>query len=220
VTNFSASGFALVCNALARERIDHLEAFIEPLSSTKPGTRCLLDRQWCQQLASEFQMSAELSGFIPQDFVAIQCTLFEKTTKNNWLVPVHQDLSVPVAQRQALAGWGTWTQKEGTTFVQPPVSLLEQLVAVRLHLDDCSAQDGPLAVVPGSHRQGIISPELGVVLRTSEHTCTASVGDALVFKPLLLHRSSKATGTSRRRVLHLLFGPPTPGDGISWRRAA
>ena len=38
-------------------------------------------------------------------------------------------------------------------------------------------------------------------------TCTALRGDALVLRPLLLHASSKASGTSRRRVLHYVFGP-------------
>jgi hypothetical protein len=35
-------------------------------------------------------------------------------------------------------------------------------------------------------------------------------------RPLALHASSKATGTSRRRVLHIVFGPAEPGYGLQW----
>jgi hypothetical protein len=32
--------------------------------------------------------------------------------------------------------------------------------------------------------------------------------------------SSKATFPGRRRVLHFLFGPPSPGYGLRWRHVA
>src|SRR5690606_31509228 len=41
----------------------------------------------------------------------------------------------------------------GVLYVQPPVKILEQLVAVRLQLDPDAAAAGPLEVVPGSHRE-------------------------------------------------------------------
>ncbi len=31
-----------------------------------------------------------------------------------------------------------WSEKEGSMFVQPPIALLERMVALRLHLDDCT----------------------------------------------------------------------------------
>jgi hypothetical protein len=42
---------------------------------------------------------------------------------------------------------------------------------------------------------------------------------AMLMQPLLLHASSKATGTSRRRVLHFLFGPPALPCGLAWPHA-
>lgn len=84
----------------------------------------------------------------------IQCTYFEKSVSRNWAVPPHQDLSIPVARRLEEAQLGGWSRKEGSVFVQPPVGLLEQLVAVRLHLEACTRADGPLQVLPGSHRSG------------------------------------------------------------------
>ncbi len=105
--------------------------------------------------------------------------------------------------------------------MQPPCSVLTELVAVRVHLDPCSAEDGPLRVIPGSHRLGPTSPESAAVARHTgtEVACTFEQGAALVMRPLLLHSSSKATGTSKRRVLHFLFGPPYLPFGLRWQIA-
>jgi Phytanoyl-CoA dioxygenase (PhyH) len=181
VSTFSADGFTLVRDVLAPRRRDELSNLTLSLSKAKPGTRCLLEHSWCQELAVQMRESEALRLVIPQEFRAIQCTFFEKTLTNNWLVPVHQDLSVPVANRLPLPGWGPWTQKEGTTFVQPPVQVLEELVAVRLHLDPCAANDGPLVVVPRTHGQGVIAPNRAIELRANEQVCTANAGDAVVF---------------------------------------
>jgi ectoine hydroxylase-related dioxygenase (phytanoyl-CoA dioxygenase family) len=126
-----------------------------------------------------------------------------------------------VAARVDAPGWRGWSEKEGSLFVQAPVAVLEQLVAVRLHLDDCSAVDGPLRVLPGSHRLGLLADEEASRLRaqSTEIVCEARQGDALLLRPLLLHASSKANGHSLRRVLHFLFGPPELPQGLRWQHA-
>jgi len=110
--------------------------------------------------------------------------------------------------------------QEDGWYVQPPCGVMEQLVAVRLHLDPCCAEDGPVHVVPGSHLQGVISAQEAVAMRQYEQACLAQVGDVLVMRPLLLHRSSKATGASRRRVLHFLFCPVELPHGLAWPNRA
>ncbi|WP_182990142.1 hypothetical protein [Massilia sp. Se16.2.3] len=37
-------------------------------------------------------------------------------------------------------------------------------------------------------------------------------------RPLVLHASSKASGTSLRRVLHIVFGPPALPYGLRWQQ--
>lgn len=220
MSNFVNDGYRLVRGVLSTQRCDELRALTDALDLEGPGTRRLLARPWCQAFAREVHRQPALRDLLPPSYCALQCTYFEKSSRQNWLVPVHQDLSVPVAAVAEAPGWGPWSSKEGSIFVQPPIKLLEALVAVRMHLDPCAMEDGPLVVVPGTHRQGAINPEDAAALRGHEQVCTANAGDALVFRPLLLHRSSKASGTSRRRVLHLLFGPSSPAPGVEWERAA
>ncbi|MDB5931807.1 MAG: hypothetical protein JWR60_3514 [Polaromonas sp.] len=136
----------------------------------------------------------------------------------NWLVPFHRDLSIPVARRVDAPGFQGWSDKEGMLFAQPPADLLAQVVAVRLHLDDCGPEDGPLRVIPGSHRleDAGLAPDAPAASRAAEVACQAGPGALLVMRPLLLHASSKATGQSRRRVLHFVFGPGQLPHGLQW----
>lgn len=215
-----SQGHVLLHHALEDHRLAEVTALVSSLDWSGPGTRSLLVQPWCRDLSTEIRALPRVGDLIPSSYSAIQCTLFEKSAQNNWLVPIHQDLSVPVKRAVDAPGWGPWSQKEGTPFVQPPLSVLEALVAVRIHLDPCGADDGPLYVVPGTHRQGLVAPEVARALRQHEQVCLACPGDALVFRPLLLHRSSKGTGASGRRVLHLLYAPPLHGTAVEWQRAA
>jgi hypothetical protein len=185
------------------------------------GTRCLLSADWCAALARRLRGHGDLGRLIPPGHVAVQCTYFEKSSARNWLVPLHQDLSIPVAERVDGAGWSGWSDKEGAVFVQASVAVLEQLVAVRLHLDRCGASDGPLRVVQGSHTQGVLAPDAATETRDAlgECVCEAEAGTALVMRPLLLHASSKSQGTGRRRVLHFLYGPRSLPRGLRWQTA-
>ncbi|NRF71463.1 phytanoyl-CoA dioxygenase family protein [Aquincola sp. S2] len=217
---FERDGFVIVPRVLDGSACAELASHIESANSRSGGTRQLLREAWCATLAAALPGQAPLSALIPSGHVAVQCTYFEKHAARNWLVPLHQDLAIPVAERvdgPALRGWST---KEGQLFVLPPAEVLAQLVALRLHVDGCGVEDGPLRVVPGSHRHGIASDEQAAAARGRDVACTLDAGDALVMRPLLLHASSKSTGHHRRRVLHFLFGPRALPHGLRWAHAA
>ncbi len=61
----------------------------------------------------------------------VRSIFFDKTPEANWLVPWHQDLSIAVKQRVDLPGYGPWSTKDGVPHVQPPVEILESMIAVR-----------------------------------------------------------------------------------------
>lgn len=218
--NFEAAGYAVVSAVLDARTCAAISRRIRT-SSISGGTRNLLTKPWCSALVDRLRRHPTLSCIVPVGHVAVQCTYFEKSAFRNWAVSPHQDLSIPVAKRveeNSLRGWST---KEGSLFVQPPAELLAQLVAVRIHLEPCTSRDGPLRVIPRSHRLGrLCESDVLAVRRTAEEvTCPVDTGDALVMRPLLIHASAKATGTSRRRVLHLLLGPRDPGYGLEWQYA-
>jgi Phytanoyl-CoA dioxygenase (PhyH) len=193
------------------DEIDKIEGFIDDGVSGGAGTRRLIGRPWCSRLADQLTRDMRLSEALPTSARAVQCTLFAKSIASNWLVALHQDLSIPVAERVDNPEYQGWSEKEGELFVQPPVSILNDVVAVRLHLDDCDERNGALRVVPGSHRLGRLTTAEATGVRNAQGQVCVQVprGGAMVMKPLLLHASSKALIHNRRRVLHFVFGPGT-----------
>ena len=212
------SGFAAVPGALAVDQCVELVTALDGAGSGQAGSRNLLDVSACQQLAATFKAHTQVGPLLPHGAVAVQCTFFDKSADNNWLVALHQDLSIPIQERVAHPDCSGWSKKEGVLYVQPPVAVLESLVAVRAHLDDCGSANGPLRVVPGSHRHGRLSPEAARALREQRGAfeCIARRGDVLAMRPLLLHSSSKAQAKAPRRVLHFLFGPGALPCGLKW----
>jgi hypothetical protein len=164
---FDDAGFELLPALLDADEPARIAAMLEGRLGV--GERDLLDQAWCADLARRLRVDARVAHALPPTHVAVQCTSFEKSIDRNWLVPVHQDLAIPV-------------------------------------------------VVAGSHRQGRIDDARAIALRNDLGTvaCPLPRGAAMLMRPLLLHASSKATGTSQRRVLHFLFGPPQLPFGLAW----
>lgn len=220
LTGFAADGFEIVrdvfddgeCDAMIKQLVD---------LSLRAGTRRLLDADWCQQVARRVKQHPVIRRQLPANAIAAQCTLFDKSTDRNWRVGWHQDVAIPVRERPEHAECRGWSIKEGVTFCQPADTVLAELVAVRVHLDDSSPENGPLRVAPGSHRQGRLVVSSGSLTKSGadEFVCTAPRGSVLLMRPLLLHASSKAEIDSPRRVLHFLFGPPRLPNGLRWNLA-
>ena len=218
--NFNSQGFAVVPRLIDSASMRTLSQQLD-LVPTSAGSRLLLRLAWCQDLAVRLRSALAKRQLLPPDAVAVQCTLFDKGPSKNWLVSLHQDRSIPVRSKVEGHGLTGWSEKEGDIFVQPPVSVLEQLTAVRLHIDDCPAESGALRVVPGSHLDGILSQAQSDASRATqgELVVPASEADALLMKPLVLHASSKATSGARRRVLHFVYGPRDLPFGLEWQHA-
>ena len=212
---FEQSGFQIFPAMLAPERLQTIAA---ALDANKTSARQMLQLDWCAALAGELRIALVTAGLIASDFVCVQCTYFEKSVAQNWLVALHQDLGIPVKQRVDNATLSGWSEKDGALFVQPPPEVLAQLVALRFHVDECGAEDGALKLIPGSHRLGRVRESDKARLREQLGEVIAAVeqGGAMAMSPLILHASSKATGGSRRRVLHFVFGPPALPYGLEW----
>ena len=215
-------GFVVVPRVLSGCLLSETERQLDTVPVSGAGTRNLLEYGWCRELAVFLRDHAALSQCLDHTFVAVQCTYFDKSPLRNWRVAFHQDLAVPAAQRSDHPDLGRWSKKEGQLFVHAPASLLERLLAVRLHIDPSTASNGALRLVPRSHRQGQLAPEQiqQVRVSTQEITCTADPGDVLLMRPLMLHASSKGLTSARRRVLHFLFAPRSPGYNMQWQFAS
>jgi hypothetical protein len=221
VPTLHEDGYAVASAVLDKEQTASIQREMEGVTVAGAGTRNLLELSWCRELVERIRTHPKIRPSLPSSPVAVQCTFFDKTEDRNWLVAIHQDLSISVKERIENPDLRLWSLKEGAPFVQGPVDLLEQLLAVRVHIDDCGPENGPLRVVPRSHRHGRLDESAARRLRDTkgEMTCAVTCGDALLLRPLILHASSKAKSPHRRRVLHFLFGPEVIGYGLKWAHA-
>jgi len=170
------------------------------------GSVCVRHLRSRSRRFDELCASDALLSLFPVGLRPVRSILFDKTVSENWPVQWHQDLTIAVAQERQIPGYGPWSFKDGSPHVQPPVSLLERMVTIRLHLDDTPATNGALRVIPGSHRDGRISTDsLCDYAKERSVTCECRSGDALLMSPLILHSSRRSVSPARRRVIHFEF---------------
>ena len=195
---------------------------VEALSSldvvrTRAGARHVLHVPAVWQLAMDPRLIGLASFFVGPSPVAFRATLFDKSPTANWLVTWHQDTALPMRAHVPLPHWGPWSTRAGVLYAHAPASALEQVIALRVHLDDSTAANGPLRVLPGTHTHGVLSDDqLSRLAQEVEPVdCLAAAGDVLAMRPLTVHASSKSQTDLPRRVLHIEYASDLQlGPGI------
>lgn len=208
-------GYELIPNVLDPTQIDHLlKTLTTTLTTNKAGTRNLLAIPEIQTLATTPPVKNLAQKHLSPQARCIRAILFDKSPEANWHLPFHQDRAIPVIGRIEDPAWKGWSIKEGVPHVLPPIEILENMLAIRLHLDDCGPDNAPLRIIPGTHKQSFIdSSEADTA---NEVTITCKAGDALLMSPLTLHASARAESPAHRRVIHLEYAAVTLPQGLDW----
>jgi Phytanoyl-CoA dioxygenase (PhyH) len=157
-----------------------------------------------------------LAAALGPAFGLVRVLFFDKPPQQTWALPWHKDLTIAVRDNGLpSAHFARPTRKAGVPHVEAPRAVLDAMLTARVHLDAATAENGPLKVVPGSHRAGKVldldaAPPRAVL---------AGRGDVLLIRPLVAHCSGKSRPdtTRHRRVLHLEFAAsPHLPDGYAW----
>ena len=221
-------GYAIIPHILADSELEELITWSRAFGGFKLARsgatfaiRYILSNPVIQDLARNPAIKDLASNFVGPKCIAVGGTLFDKVAEANWLVPFHQDVTVAAKQRREAAGYGPWSIKGGIPNVQLPAAILENMVTIRIHLDDCSLDDGPLRVLPGTHLTGRLDAVEVHKAKTKsfERVCIVPKGGALIMRPLLLHASSASQSGRPRRVLQLEYAGSDLFHGLEWRFA-
>jgi len=222
--SFEETGFGIVHGAISEELLEDMSAAMDELAregepQADYGARGLLEKsQRMRELAAEPALLDLAKQVLGPHTRAVKGTFFDKNAEANWLVPWHQDLTITVRKQRDTPGYIHWAMKSGLLHVQPPTSVMEGIVALRIHLDGASADNGALRVLPGTHCRGRIpSKKIAELAETIPAvTCEAKRGDVLLMRPLLLHASSVSKAPKHRRVIHLEYAYEDLPDGLEW----
>jgi ectoine hydroxylase-related dioxygenase (phytanoyl-CoA dioxygenase family) len=217
---FNHAGFAVIENVLDEPAVAGLiQSVASAVGPSGYALRNLLETiPEVRALAASKAIRALVEPVLGPAAFPVKGILFDKTPGANWKVAWHQDTMICVRERIETSGFGPWSIKDGVHHVQPLPEVLAGMMTVRMHLDDCGPENGPLRVIAESHEAGLLNAEAIDAWRESHPavTCTVVRGGVLLMRPLTLHASSSADQPGHRRVIHLEYaGLPLP-NGLHW----
>lgn len=230
--NFETDGFFIIKNALDEKAVLNL---IKSLSQIKPsqhtsrktdaiyGVRDLLNLSDSIRKFSQSQTVKQITeNVLGENAEVVRAIYFDKTADANWKVPWHQDLTIAVREKRETEGFSAWTMKADIQHVQPPISILENMLTLRFHLDDADEANGALKVIPESHKKGRLNAGQIKAERQNNAVklCRAEKGDCLLMRPLILHSSSAGTNPKNRRVIHFEFSADKLPNNLEWHEGS
>ncbi|QEL17933.1 phytanoyl-CoA dioxygenase family protein [Limnoglobus roseus] len=213
---FSSADIARMAEQLAAVLRDEAEnsAILAGSSGPAYGARNLL-KLWPAGrtlVVSSPPLAAILRSVVGDAAGVVRGLYFDKPPGHSWALPWHRDYTVAVREHRPSAAFKKPTIKAGVPHLEADVDLLGRMLTVRIHLDAMTHDNGPLRVVPGSHRTTDDLTEDAVTLHCHP-------GDVLLMRPLLLHASGHSLPTTdeHRRIVHLECAPSRElPDGLEW----
>ncbi|MBM3996207.1 MAG: phytanoyl-CoA dioxygenase family protein [Planctomycetes bacterium] len=156
-------------------------------------------------------LQALLCEILGPSFGLVRVLFFDKPPENSWALPWHKDRAIAVRDHRLQSEHFSKPRfRAGVPHVEAPEWLLENMLTLRVHLDDVTEMNGPLKVLPRSHRGDESATPVTILGRR---------GDVLLMRPLLSHASnaSEPGTTQHRRILHFEFsGIEQLPDGFEW----
>lgn len=221
VNDLEGAGYALADLVLADHQCEHIARSLPAVAGGRGGVRNLITHPTVVRLLVHEALGRYLWSVIGRELVAVKATLFDKTAESNWRGQWHQDRAIAVRERMNIPGYGPWSMRSGSLHVEPPAEVLGQMLAVRIHLDLCGAENGPLRVIPGTHLLGKLTESHVSDLVAAHQMVELYVpqGAIVLMRPLLIHSSSAARQAAHRRVLHVEFAPIESISPLQWQTA-
>jgi ectoine hydroxylase-related dioxygenase (phytanoyl-CoA dioxygenase family) len=228
-SELNEAGFAIISPYVSELLINAMSACIpsQPFlnSSVRGGQQVFAIRRLLHTVSAlkpllvEAGIASLAQHYFAEEVKVIRSIYFNKPDGANWIVPWHQDLTVNVVAQHETLGFTGWAEKEGQITAKAPTFMLNRILTVRIHLDDCDAENGALKVIPGSHLKGELRPEqANGNSYYNAVTCAVPKGGVMLMRPLLLHSSARSQGR-QRRVIHLEFCSDNLPLPLQWSEA-
>ncbi len=216
--SFDRQGFQIIPSILKASEIETLKESMTTLSTRNAGSRIRFrEHAFLAKLVRSPRVRSLIEPTLGRKAIAVRALVFDKRPKANWGVRWHQDKTIAVKIKTKAPGYYGWSLKQGVSHVHPPSKIMEEMLALRLHLDEAGPANGGLQVCPGSHTLGCL-PEAEVhnVVNSVGSTATkAHCGDAILMRPLLIHSSTRSQ-VGRRRVIHIEFASAPLPQPLEW----
>ncbi len=187
-------------------------------SGRGPGVRITRDPLLSRLLSKNSTANNVASQILGGGVIPVRALVFDKSARANWSLGWHQDRTIAVAERIDVCGFEVWSRKSGLQHVEPPFQLLQNMITMRIHVDDAGRDNAPLKIAVGSHTLGRLEKErVPLVVKKSEIVeCLAVRGDLWAYSTPILHASDASTSAGRRRVLQIDWANQKLPGGLQW----
>jgi hypothetical protein len=223
-------GYVILPSVFPPERVDEMiknltvaiEAELEDASAIRGregvvyAARNVVD-WWtgAQFICDQPPIPEALGAILGSGYGLVRTLYFDKPPERSWALPWHK-LTIAVRDNRIPSRrFQRPTRKAGVPHVEAPVEILQAMLTARVHLDDVTEENGPVRVLPGSHRSG----KCLHIDEAQPVSILAKRGDVLLIRPLVTHCSTNSRpDTSRhRRILHFEFAASAElPDGYQW----
>lgn len=168
-------------------------------------------------LIKSTRLNIHLQNVLGDGCGLVRVLYFDKPSDRSWSLPMHKDLTIAVEDNSLPStNFSKPTRKSGVDHVEASEAILENMLTLRIHLDDVTDSNGPLQVIPGSHQSGktVVAYERDAV------KILVKRGDVLAMRPMIAHASGHTDPDKQlhRKILHLEFcGTSELPDGYRWK---
>lgn len=172
-----------------------------------------------KDIAYDSSLLALLTQISGQMMFPVKAFILDKSMTSNWEIPWHQDLAIAVEEYKNLPGYTNWSVEVGIPHVHPPAEVLNKLITLRIHLDQCTIQNS-IHAIAGSHQLGVLSgDQMKILIGTSvAEICIAPKNSVMLMRPLLVHYSPMASSSNSRRILQIEYGYEL-SNGLLWHKS-
>jgi ectoine hydroxylase-related dioxygenase (phytanoyl-CoA dioxygenase family) len=221
----SENGYAIVKDVFTEQEINSILQIIDNQKETNNNFKINADlfaiRCFLKEIPklNSLILNPQLKELITQfgkNYLVVKSIYFDKPIKANWVVNGHQDLTISVKNKTQMEGFTRWLPKENYYSVQPPQRYLDNILTIRIHLDDCTKENGALRVVPKSHHAIKDLKTVNAGFLSTETICEVPKGGILIMKPLIWHSSKRTENQQKRRVIHIELSNLALPEPLIW----
>jgi hypothetical protein len=222
VTDLDGFGFTLADIELSEEQCEYIATSLPSVADQRGTARDLLSHPTVLRLVRHKQLGQFLWSLTGRELVAVAARLHDSAGTSEVAAEWHQNRVVAVRERLDVRGYGPWSTRVGISHVEPPASVLDQMLVLRVHLDDIAVGGQALQILPGSHRAGKLTLDAIEHLVDSNDVVMPAIrkGVLVAMRPLLLHAMPcLMSRTQRYRFLNIEFAPPEAITPLQWHTA-
>lgn len=213
-------GYQIIENIYSEKEIDDILRLIASKQlEEKFGVReFLVDHPEIAEKVFTERLIEIIKAISPDCNKSIKSIYFDKPPNANWIVNWHQDLTINLQSKKEVEGFKNWRVNKERTVVQPNREILDSIFTIRIHLDDCTKENGALRIIEESHKKGVIEiKEWSENKSGIERVCEVKKGGILIMKPLTLHASRRTENHKNRRVIHIEFTDQSLPADLQWK---